>query len=206
MAKDFSPAGGVAGGVPHSGGRGAPEHMGESAARGPAADRSEVMTINIGPHHPATHGVLRLVVDLEGEVVRELRPVIGYVHTGIEKSCEDKSYWKVIPFVERMDYVSYFFQMEAFCGAVERLVDLEIPPRAKYLRTIFAELMRIHDHLLCAGAEVRTLPVIAFELLVRSRPTLRQRAVGWCSSRRRALRLRRVRTGGCGRRMEERRR
>ena len=64
-------------------------------------------------------------------IVRDLRPVIGYVHTGIEKSCEDKSYWKVIPFVERMDYVSYFFQMEAFCGAVERLVDLEIPPRAK---------------------------------------------------------------------------
>src|SRR3954452_17351423 len=76
----------------------------------------EIMTINIGPHHPATHGVLRLVVDLEGEMVREVRPVIGYVHTGIEKSCEDKSYWKVIPFVERMDYVSYFFQMEAFCG------------------------------------------------------------------------------------------
>ena len=70
---------------------------------------TEVMTINIGPHHPATHGVLRLVVDLEGEVVRDLKPVIGYVHTGIEKSCEDKSYWKVIPFVERMDYLSYFF-------------------------------------------------------------------------------------------------
>ena len=98
--------------------------------------RTEVMTVNIGPHHPATHGVLRLIVDLEGEVVRDLKPVIGYVHTGIEKSCEDKSYWKVIPFVERMDYVSYFFQMEAYCGAVERLVGLEIPPRAKYLRTI----------------------------------------------------------------------
>jgi hypothetical protein len=78
---------------------------------------SEVMTVNMGPHHPATHGVLRLVVDLEGEVVRDLKPVIGYVHTGIEKSCEDKSYWKVIPFVERMDYVSFFFQMEAYCGA-----------------------------------------------------------------------------------------
>ena len=85
------------------------------------------MTVNIGPHHPATHGVLRLVVDLEGEVVKDLKPIIGYVHTGIEKSCEDKSYWKVIPFVERMDYVSYFFQMEAFCGAVERLIELEIP-------------------------------------------------------------------------------
>jgi NADH-quinone oxidoreductase subunit D len=112
---------------------------------------TEVMTINLGPHHPATHGVLRLVVELEGEVVRELRPVIGYVHTGIEKSCEDKSYWKVIPFVERMDYLSYFFQMEAFCGAVERLIELEIPRRAQYLRVIHMELNRIHSHLVWLG-------------------------------------------------------
>ena len=119
------------------------------------------MTVNIGPHHPATHGVLRLVVDLEGEVVRELRPVIGYVHTGIEKSCEDKSYWKVIPFVERMDYVSYFFQMEAFCGAVERLIDLEIPPRAKYLRTLFLELNRIHSHLVWLGTTALDLGAIS---------------------------------------------
>ena len=122
---------------------------------------TEVMTVNIGPHHPATHGVLRLVVDLEGEVVRDLRPVIGYVHTGIEKSCEDKSYWKVIPFVERMDYVSYFFQMEAFCGAVERLVGLEIPPRAKYLRTLFLELNRIHSHLVWLGTTALDLGAIS---------------------------------------------
>ena len=122
---------------------------------------TEVMTVNIGPHHPATHGVLRLIVDLEGEVVRDLKPVIGYVHTGIEKSCEDKSYWKVIPFVERMDYVSYFFQMEAFCGAVERLVELEIPPRAKYLRTIFLELNRIHSHLVWLGTTALDLGAIS---------------------------------------------
>ena len=119
------------------------------------------MTVNIGPHHPATHGVLRLVVDLEGEVVRDLKPVIGYVHTGIEKSCEDKSYWKVIPFVERMDYVSYFFQMEAFCGAVERLVELEIPDRAKYLRVIFLELNRIHSHLVWLGTTALDLGAIS---------------------------------------------
>ena len=89
------------------------------------------------------------------------RPVIGYVHTGIEKSCEDKSYWKVIPFVERMDYVSYFFQMEAFCGAVERLVELEIPPRAKYLRTIFLELNRIHSHLVWLGTTALDLGAIS---------------------------------------------
>jgi NADH-quinone oxidoreductase subunit D len=122
---------------------------------------TEVMTVNIGPHHPATHGVLRLVVDLEGEVVKDLKPVIGYVHTGIEKSCEDKSYWKVIPFVERMDYVSYFFQMEAFCGAVERLIDLEIPPRAKYLRTIFLELNRIHSHLVWLGTTALDLGAVS---------------------------------------------
>ena len=122
---------------------------------------TEVMTVNIGPHHPATHGVLRLVVDLEGEVVKDLKPVIGYVHTGIEKSCEDKSYWKVIPFVERMDYVSYFFQMEAFCGAVERLIELEIPPRAKYLRTIFLELNRIHSHLVWLGTTALDLGAVS---------------------------------------------
>jgi NADH-quinone oxidoreductase subunit D len=112
---------------------------------------TELLTINMGPHHPATHGVLRLVVELEGEVVRDLKPVVGYLHTGIEKSCEDKSYWKVIPFVERMDYLSYYFNMEAFCGAVERLLELEIPPRAKYLRVIHMELNRIHSHLVWLG-------------------------------------------------------
>ena len=112
---------------------------------------TELMTINLGPHHPATHGVLRLVVRLEGEVVRDLKPVLGYVHTGIEKSCEDKSYWKVIPFVERMDYLSYFFNTEAFCGCAEKLLELEIPPRAKYLRAIPLALNRLHSHLVWLG-------------------------------------------------------
>ena len=70
---------------------------------------TELLTINIGPHHPATHGVLRLLCTLEGETVLDLEPIVGYVHTGIEKSCEDQEYWKVIPFVERMDYLSYYF-------------------------------------------------------------------------------------------------
>jgi NADH-quinone oxidoreductase subunit D len=122
-----------------------------------AVGEQELFTINFGPHHPATHGVLRLVVQLEGEVVRDVKPVMGYVHTGIEKSCEDKSYWKVIPFVERMDYLSYFFQMEAFCGAVERLLELEIPPRAKYLRTIHMELNRLHSHLVWLGTSALDL-------------------------------------------------
>jgi NADH-quinone oxidoreductase subunit D len=111
----------------------------------------ELLTINMGPHHPATHGVLRLLVSLEGEHVVDLKPITGYLHTGIEKNCEDKSYWKAIPFVERMDYLAYFFNMQAFCGAVETLLDLEIPPRAAYLRTIHLELNRLHSHLFWLG-------------------------------------------------------
>jgi len=121
----------------------------------------ELLTINVGPHHPATHGVLQLIVELEGEVVRDLKPVMGYVHTGIEKSCEDKSYWKVIPFVERMDYLAYFFNMEAFCGAVERLIELEIPPRAKYLRVLHMELNRIHSHLVGMGTTALDLGAVS---------------------------------------------
>ena len=111
-------------------------------------EHDELLTLNLGPHHPATHGVLRLITTLEGEVVRDIKPVIGYVHTGIEKNCEDKSYWKVIPLVERMDYLSYYFNAMAFCGAVETLLDIEVPPRAQYLRVIHMELNRIASHLL----------------------------------------------------------
>jgi NADH-quinone oxidoreductase subunit D len=111
----------------------------------------ELLTINMGPHHPATHGVLRLLVSLQGEIVRDLKPIMGYVHTGIEKNCEDKSYWKAIPFVERMDYLSYHFNAQAFCGAVETLLDLEVPGRAQYLRAIHMELTRIQSHLIWLG-------------------------------------------------------
>src|SRR3954462_4667681 len=109
--------------------------------------QTELFTINIGPHHPATHGVLRLLTTLEGEIVRDVTPIIGYLHTGIEKSCEDQQYWKVIPFVERMDYLSYYGNSMVFCMAVERLLDLEVPARAQYLRVIHLELNRIASHL-----------------------------------------------------------
>ena len=122
-----------------------------------AGGEAELLTVNMGPHHPATHGVLRLLVSLQGEEVRDLKPIVGYVHTGIEKNCEDKSYWKAIPFVERMDYLSYFSNMEAFVGCVERLIELEIPRRAKYLRTIHLELNRIHSHLVWLGTSALDL-------------------------------------------------
>jgi NADH-quinone oxidoreductase subunit D len=111
------------------------------------AEQQELFTVNIGPHHPATHGVLRLLTTLEGEVVRDVKPIIGYVHTGIEKSCEDQQYWKAITFVERMDYLAYYYNAMAFCMAVERLLGEEVPPRAQYLRVIHLELNRIASHL-----------------------------------------------------------
>src|SRR3712207_5928734 len=84
-------------------------------------ERDELLTLNMGPHHPATHGVLRLLCTLEGEIVRDIKPLIGYVHTGIEKTAEDKAYWKAIPVIERMDYLAYYFNAMAYCGAVEQL-------------------------------------------------------------------------------------
>jgi NADH-quinone oxidoreductase subunit D len=123
--------------------------------------RQELLTINFGPHHPATHGVLRLLVTLEGEVVRDLKPFVGYVHTGIEKSCEDKAYWKVIPLVERMDYLAYYFNALAFCMAVEKLLDEPVPPRAQYLRVIHCELNRIHSHLVWLGTSALDLGAIS---------------------------------------------
>jgi NADH-quinone oxidoreductase subunit D len=121
----------------------------------------ELLTLNFGPHHPATHGVLRLLVTLQGEVVREIKPIIGYVHTGIEKTAEDKSYWKVIPVVERMDYLSYYFNAMAFCGAVETLLGVEVPKRAQYLRVIHLELNRIMSHLVWLGTSALDLGAIS---------------------------------------------
>jgi NADH-quinone oxidoreductase subunit D len=121
----------------------------------------ELLTLNFGPHHPATHGVLRLLVTLQGEIVRDVKPIIGYVHTGIEKTAEDKSYWKVIPVIERMDYLSYYFNAMAFCTAIEKLAEVEVPPRAQYLRVIHLELNRIMSHLVWLGTSALDLGAIS---------------------------------------------
>jgi NADH-quinone oxidoreductase subunit D len=121
----------------------------------------ELLTLNFGPHHPATHGVLRLLVTLQGEIVRDVKPIIGYVHTGIEKTAEDKSYWKVIPVIERMDYLSYYFNAMAFCTAIEKLAEVDVPPRAQYLRVIHLELNRIMSHLVWLGTSALDLGAIS---------------------------------------------
>ena len=124
-------------------------------------ESDELLTINFGPHHPATHGVLRLLATLEGEIVRDIKPIMGYVHTGIEKTAEDKAYWKVIPVVERMDYLAYYFNAMAFVGAVESILALEVPPRAQYLRVAHMELNRIQSHLVWLGTTALDLGAIS---------------------------------------------
>jgi NADH-quinone oxidoreductase subunit D len=113
--------------------------------------KTEVMTVNMGPQHPSTHGVLRLVLELDGETVLSAAPTIGYLHTGIEKTTEQKKWQQVIPLVERMDYLSAQSNSMAFCLSVERLLGVEIPGRVRDIRVLLAELQRINSHLVWLG-------------------------------------------------------
>src|SRR5881392_2417202 len=113
--------------------------------------RTETMTVNMGPQHPSTHGVLRLVLELDGEIVRSAAPTIGYLHTGIEKTAEQKKWQQCIPLVERMDYLSAQSNSLAFCLSVEKLLGIEMPDRVKNIRILLAELQRINSHLVWLG-------------------------------------------------------
>ncbi len=111
----------------------------------------DTMELNMGPQHPSTHGVLRLVLDLDGEVVKRCRPDIGFLHTGFEKSFESHTYQQCIPYTDRMDYLAPLCNNLAFSLAAERLLGVEVPPRGQYLRVIMCELTRIASHLLWFG-------------------------------------------------------
>src|SRR4051794_19256927 len=124
-------------------------------------DSDDVMTVNFGPNHPSTHGVLRLVVDLDGEEVVGLAAVIGYLHTGFEKSMEQKSWWKAITYAPRIDYVSFQNNELVFVLAVEKLLELEVPARATWMRMLLAELNRIHSHLVWLGTAALGLGAIS---------------------------------------------
>src|SRR5262245_26163714 len=113
--------------------------------------RTETMTVNMGPQDPSTHGVTRLVLELDGETVRSCAPTIGYLHTGIEKTAEQKKWQQVIPLVERMDYLSAQSNSMAFSLSVEKLLGLEIPERVTNIRLLIAELQRINSHLVWLG-------------------------------------------------------
>ena len=109
------------------------------------------MMVNMGPQHPSTHGVFRIVLHLDGEKVVSAEPHIGYLHRGSEKLCEGEQYAQIITLFDRLDYISNFNNELAFCMAVEKLMGVEVPERAEYVRVILCELNRIASHLLFAG-------------------------------------------------------
>ena len=121
----------------------------------------DVLTVNFGPNHPSTHGVLRLVVDLHGEDVVGLAAVVGYLHTGFEKSMEQKSWWKAITYAPRIDYVAFQNNELVFVLAVEKLLDIEVPSRATWMRMLLAELNRLHSHLVWLGTAALELGAIS---------------------------------------------
>src|SRR5205823_10281318 len=127
--------------------------------------RTETMRVNMGPQHPSTHGVLRLVLELEGETVVSCSPTIGYLHTGIEKTAEQKKFQQVIPLVERMDYLSAHSNSYAYALSVEKLLGLEMPERVKWIRILLVELQRINSHLVWLGThgmEVGAISVMLY--------------------------------------------
>jgi NADH-quinone oxidoreductase subunit D len=113
--------------------------------------RDQHMVLNMGPQHPSTHGVLRLVLEIDGEIVVRLYPEIGYLHTGIEKTCEAKFYQQVVPLTDRVDYLGPMANNLCYCLAVEKLLQLEIPERAVWIRVLLTELTRLNSHLIWLG-------------------------------------------------------
>jgi NADH-quinone oxidoreductase subunit D len=121
----------------------------------------DILQVNFGPNHPSTHGVLRLIVDLDGEQVVGLNAVIGYLHTGFEKNMEQKTWWKAITYPERIDYVGYQNNELVFVLAIEKLLALEIPEKAIWMRMLLCELNRIHSHLVYLGTSALELGAIS---------------------------------------------
>jgi NADH-quinone oxidoreductase subunit D len=113
--------------------------------------RDQHMVLNMGPQHPSTHGVLRLVLEIDGEIVVRLYPEIGYLHTGIEKTCEAKFYQQVVPLTDRVDYLGPMANNLCYCLAVEKLLQLDIPERAVWIRVLLTELTRLNSHLIWLG-------------------------------------------------------
>jgi NADH-quinone oxidoreductase subunit D len=116
-----------------------------------AESREEVLEINLGPHHPSTHGVFRAIVELDGEIVVNVTPYLGYLHRGYEKTCENKHYHQVIPLTERCDYMGASSNSLVYCLCVEKIIDVAAPERAQAIRVIMAELSRIFSHLFWLG-------------------------------------------------------
>src|SRR5579862_10066468 len=115
------------------------------------AGPTKAMVLNMGPQHPSTHGVLRVILELDGETVLKAESVIGYLHTGIEKSCESKTYTQAITLTDRIDYLAPLSNNLGYCLAAEKLLGLEIPPQAQWMRVMLTELTRLNSHLVWLG-------------------------------------------------------
>src|SRR6202049_3496035 len=124
-------------------------HLTSTPVLEPGQDRT--MILNMGPQHPSTHGVLRLLLEIDGEAIVRMMPDIGFLHTGIEKTCEAKFYQQVVPLTDRIDYLCPMVNNLCYVMAVEKLLGLEIPPRAQWMRVMLAELQRISSHLVWLG-------------------------------------------------------
>src|SRR5690349_5330777 len=123
--------------------------------------RTETMTVNMGPQHPSTHGVLRLVLELDGEIIRSARTTIGYLHTGIEKTAEQKKWQQVIPLVERMDYLGAQSNSLGFILAAEKLLGIEVPERVQDIRVLIAELQQLMSHLVWLGTHALEIGAVS---------------------------------------------
>lgn len=123
--------------------------------------RTEEMLLNVGPQHPSTHGVFRLVIKIDGEIIKEATPVIGYLHRGTEKIAESLQYTQIIPYTDRMDYLSAMTNNYVICHAVETMMGLEIPERAEYLRVLAMELGRIASHLVWWGTNLLDIGAVS---------------------------------------------
>src|SRR6266852_3039995 len=117
--------------------------------RGPGSHR--VMTLNMGPQHPSTHGVLRIVIELDGETIIKATPDIGFLHTGIEKECEVKTWQQVVTLTDRVDYLANLSNNLVYALSVEKLLQLEMPARVQWMRVMLAELARVNSHLVWLG-------------------------------------------------------
>ncbi len=148
------------------------------------AKSGDVMELNLGPQHPSTHGVLRIKLRLEGEIVISAEPVIGYLHTGIEKTCETRTYHQVFTLVDRIDYLSGPAEEQAYAGAVERLMNLEVPQRAQTIRIIVLELSRIESHLVWLGTSALELNMSSvFMYCMAEREKILDLFEGWSGAR-----------------------
>ena len=135
-----------------------------------AVGTTKTMVLNMGPQHPSTHGVLRVLLELDGENVVSAVPDIGYLHTGIEKSCEDKTYSQAITLTDRIDYLNPLGNNLVYCLAVEKLLGLEVPKRAQYVRVMLVELQRISSHLVWLGTHAIDMGAMSVLLFRKSSP------------------------------------